>query len=102
MFDQQPLVSLAARTARAHVRQHEVTFQLLALQAKLQIAFGKHLARIPERLPSASVPDHHRAGTIVSRRDQAFEVEVRDRMIFDHHGEPLVSRIERWALRHRP
>ena len=95
-------VPLVPGPARLHVDEGEVAFQLLAVQAKLQVALGEHLARVALRLPCADVPDHDCARAIVARRNDALEVEVRNRMIFHLHGEALVGGIERRTFGHGP
>ena len=79
-----------------------VAFQLLALEAELQVAllvaeFGVELGR-----PGAAVPDHDRAGAIFARGDDALEAAVFERVIFDMDGQPLLAGDEARPLRHRP
>ena len=69
MLDQQPLGAFVAGLARADMNQREAAFQLVAIEAKLEVALGEHGMRIAFRLPGADVPDHHRARAIVARRE---------------------------------
>ncbi len=116
LLDEQPFVSLAPRTPPLHLDQREVSLQLLSVETKFQIALGQHRGRfglgsrhvLPlhrnrrKRLPRAHIPNHHRARAVIAFRDDALEVEIRNRMILHLHSQPLVRRIERWPLRHRP
>ena len=116
LLDQQPLVPLAPRTPPLHLHQREVALQLLAVEAKLQVALGQHRDSFSlgsrhilplhrnwrKRLPSANIPNHHRARAVIAFRDDALKIEIRNRMILHLHCQPLVRRIERRSLRHRP
>src|SRR5580698_10206336 len=88
--------------ARMHADQMPTAAQLVAVQNKLEMAFGVALMRIAFRLPSPAVPDHHRAAAILPLRDRALELVVFDRVILDVHGETLIVRIEAWTTRHGP
>src|SRR5439155_27154900 len=55
-----------------------------------------------EMLPGADVPDHHSARTVISFRNNALKIKIRDRMILNLHSEPLVGWIERRPLGHSP
>src|SRR5580693_1348002 len=116
LLDHQPFVSLAAGTPTAHLDQREVSIQLLAVQAEFQIAFGQHRRGfglrprhiLPvdryrrKRLPRAHIPYHHGSRAVVTFWNIALEIEIRNRMILHLHGQPLVRRIERRSLGHRP
>src|ERR1044072_2118865 len=98
------------------MNQREATFETLAIHPELQISLRQHrrcfrlcawyvlavLWNGRKRLPRAYVPNHDRACAIVTFRDDAFEVEVRDRMVFHLHCETLVCRVERWSFGHGP
>jgi hypothetical protein len=53
------------------------------------------------RCVNTGIPNNDLAGAI-SFRNNSFEVTVVDGMILHHHREPLVGRIQRRTLRHRP
>jgi len=55
-----------------------------------------------KRFPRTHVPHHDGACTIVVLGNDAFEIVVRNGVIFDFHRKPLVGRIERWAFGHGP
>src|SRR5689334_19884855 len=60
------------------------------------------LMRIVLRRPGAMVPDHHGAAAVLALGNDALELVVFDRMIFDVDGEALVARHEARTARHRP
>src|SRR4030095_12702005 len=98
------------------VGEDEVVIESLPLQAKLEVAFVQHGVGFGiaagdvlavhgdggEGLPGANVPDHHGAGAIVVGGYVAFEVEVRNRVIFDLHGETLIGRVKGRTFRDSP
>src|ERR1039458_3089811 len=116
LLDHQPLVPLAPRTPPPHFDQREVSFQPLPVQTKLQISLGQHRRRfrfcagriLPihrnrrKRLPCAHIPHDHGSGAVVVLGNVALEIEIRNGMILHVHRQPLVRRIERRPLRHRP
>ena len=53
--------------------------------------FRKPLLRIPLRLPSAAVPDDHRARPIFALRDIALEIKVFDRVVLGADRKPLLA-----------
>src|SRR5207244_6245760 len=55
-----------------------------------------------DELVRALVPDLDGARAVVPLRDLALEARVLERMVLDVHGEVLLARLERHALRHRP
>src|SRR6266849_7113638 len=115
-LDQQPFIPLAPRTPSAHLDEREISVQLLAFQPKLQVAFGQHRGSFGvrtgnvlsvhrdrrKRLPRAHVPNHHCAGAVVVLGNDAFKIEIRNRMILNLHGETFVTGIERRALGNGP
>ena len=75
------------------------------LRRELELAVRDRLApveggRLP--FPGAPVPDDHVAGAVLPRGDDAFEVEVLDRVVLDVDGHPPDGRVERRALGDRP
>ena len=58
--------------------------------------------RVADRLPRAAIPQHHRAAAVLAGRDDALEIAVIERMIFDLRGEPLVLRVKARPLRDCP
>jgi hypothetical protein len=99
-LDQEPGLVLPALAAHAH--QRPVAAQLVAAQFELQLALGQPPARVALGHPLAAVPDDHRARTVLPGRDGAFEVGIRDRMVFDVHRHALHAGIEARALGHSP
>ena len=94
LLDEQPLVAFAARAAGAHAGQHEFSVQLFSVQAEFQVPFAQHLGGVAQGRPRAGIPDHDRAGAVVSRRNDALEIKIRNRMVLDHHRQTLFGRID--------
>src|SRR3954447_9303769 len=101
MLDQQPVGPLTAVAVIAHSHQDPTAVQLLAMESELEVALLEP-ARGVVRLPIAAVPEQDSPAAILAFGNGAFEVAVVERMIFDLDGQPLVTRIERWAFGHRP
>ena len=99
-LEEQP-ASLAVLAAAA---SHQVpdAAQLLARQLELEMALRVGGVRVAERRPGSAVPDQHRAGTVLLRRDHTFELPVFERVVLDVHCEALVVGVEARALGHRP
>ena len=102
LVEHQPL--FLARTVRARAHEHEAAGELLAEHVGVQLPVGDRLGRVVGGvgLPPAAVPDDHVAPAVLAVRDDAFEVDVLDRVILDVHGQPSHRGIERRAPRHRP
>src|SRR5262245_23556068 len=100
-LEQQPRLLLLARLAR-HAHEMPGALQLLALEAEFQMAlavaeFGVGLGR-----PGAAVPHHDGAAAILAFGDDALEIAVFERMVFDVDGEALLAGDEARSFRHRP
>jgi hypothetical protein len=80
-LDQQPL-GLALGGA-LHAQQHPAALQLLAAELELETAAPQAVGSIAPRLPGAAIPHQHRAAAVLAFRDDAFEVAVLERMVFD-------------------
>ena len=93
-------VLLVARLGDPH--QLPQAGELLAVEAKDELALGHAVARIADRLPRAAVPDDHGAGAVLARRDRALEAGVGERMVLDVDRHLHLRRVERRPLRHRP
>src|SRR5437870_13522258 len=63
---------------------------------------GRVTIRRIDHVIRPAVPYDHRACTVIAFRNTPLEVAVFHRMVFDHHREPLVRRLQRWSPRHRP
>src|SRR5712691_7223186 len=98
MLDQQPASSVtaaaAAWIASSGSDEYPRSFQLVAVECELQIAF---LQRRTDVLgigrPRADVPQHHDARAVAFRND-TLEFSVRQWVIFHVHGEPFDLGIE--------
>ena len=103
-LDEQPrLAVLAIPRARAHDR--ETTLELLAVKAKLELAVRDGPAGVGGfgvRLPRTPVPDDHVARPVLAPRNDALEIQVLDRVVFDLHGQPPLPWVERRAFGHGP
>ena len=65
--------------------------QLLAVELEFEMALREALVRIADRLPTAAIPDDHRAAAILALRDRAFEIAVFERVILDMHRQTLLA-----------
>jgi hypothetical protein len=100
LLEQEPW--LLALAALGDLDEFPEAFELLAVHAKHQLAGREPRARVAHGLPRAVVPHDHGAGTVLLRRDGAFEGAVRDRMVFDMDRHALVPGVEAGAFRHGP
>src|SRR5580704_678422 len=64
--------------------------------------FRKPLLRIALRLPSAAVPDDHRARAIFALRNVSLEIKVFERVVLGADRKPLVADREARAFGDRP
>src|ERR1700676_983366 len=109
-LDQEPLLLFVPGLPRARIAparpHHRVTAAQLEsehLDIELARAHGvRHFARRIGHPIDAAVPYDDLASAIVALGNDAFEIAVLDRMVLDHHGEPLVCGIEGWPLGPRP
>jgi hypothetical protein len=101
--DQQPLVRVAPAAATA-ADEREASAQFLAVEVDVEIAAFHHAMDVLAvgRFEGAAVPDDHVAPAVLTGRDDTFEVEILDGMIFDVLRQAARLRIERRTLRHRP
>ena len=84
--------------------QRPAALQLLALQPEGGVPgrerlFHRLLAQV---LVGAAVPNDHRSTAVLALRDHTLEVAPREGVVVNGHGQPLVARVHRRALRHRP
>jgi len=101
LFDEKPVIALFARPA-VHAHQVPAAAELFALEGECEMALGEAFVWIVFRLPMATVPDHHRAATIFTLGDRAFELVIGYRMILNLHCQPLFAWHQARAARHRP
>jgi len=88
--------------APVHAHQRPTAFELVAVQAKLQVPLAQALARIALGLPLAAVPYDHLAGAVLPRRNRALEAGVVQRVVFHMHRHALVGGVEARPLGHGP
>ena len=91
--------------AAARPDDREPALELLAVEAELELAVLDALAPVERRrlrLPRPPVPDDDVAGAVLLGRDDAFEIEVFDRVVLDVDGHAPGLRVERRALRDGP
>src|SRR4051812_35496350 len=83
LFNEKPVLSILQSN------QCELAFELLAIENKCQMTFGKPLAHgelaifaglRSSLLVSAFVPDHHCAGAIIASRNNSLKCTVLERM----------------------
>ena len=101
-LDQEPVIVAVA--GGVHEGPHSL--ELVAAQLEEELAVLEPVGRTPrfgrDLDPDASVPADRRAGAVLTIGNDAFEVGVLERVRLDVHGQPLVGRIRRGPLRHRP
>ncbi len=99
LLEQQPVAVLAR-----HAREGPAPAHLVAEDLHLELAARElieRLLRLARAVP-AVVPHDDRARSVVAGGDDALEVAVLDRVILDVHREPLLLRVPRRSLGHRP
>lgn len=95
LCDQQPLPAVLAVL---EADQSKEAAQALPLEAKEEVAAGKTFGHRHQGLKGAAIPDPHLPGAVLSRRNDAAEVAVRQAMVFDLDCQPFVGRVHRWTL----
>ena len=101
LLDQQPrLLALSALALHAH--QRPVALEFFTMQRKLELAGFQPLYRIAQRHPDATVPDDDRTGSILSGRNGALKIGVRERVVFNLDGHAFDRRIQAGAFGHCP
>ena len=92
------------RIGIADLDDREAALELLAVEAELEFALVDGPRRVVGflRLPSAPVPDDHVAAAVLAFGNDALEVEIGDRVVFDMNGHAAVLGIERRSLGHSP
>ena len=101
LLDQQPVAAVRLLLA-AGPHQREAAAQLVALEIEEQLPLLQPFLGILDGPPAPEIPDDHGAGPVVPLGDHAFEVGVLDRVVLHLHREPLLGRVERGSLGHRP
>ena len=93
LLEQHPRFLLLARLLDAD--QLPETGELLAVQAEDHLAGRERCPSIALRLPGPLVPDDHRAGAVLLRRDHTLPARVEHRMVLgaDRHPHDLGSKL---------
>jgi hypothetical protein len=95
-----PLLAPSSLLAGEH--ETETPAELVAGKLEVDLAARDAVfARTLEVAKPTAVPDDHRSRPVVSLRNDGFEIEVFERMVFGLDGEALVDRIEARTSRHR-
>src|SRR5580698_2037075 len=104
MFDQQPVVALAAIPIIAHSHQDPAAVQSLAVEREFQISALERRLRIltPFGDPEPPIPQLHRTAAVLALGDGALKVPIVEWMIFDLDSLPFIGWIDRRPARHRP
>lgn len=100
-LDKQPIVAPLAG-AHAHAYEMPASFQLLAMQNEIEMAFSIARMGISLGRPGAMIPDQNCAGAILSFWNRALESTIIKRMILDMDGQAFLARHEAWPARYRP
>ena len=101
LLDEEPVVSVLARLG-LQPHEHPGALEAPAVQHELQLAVAQARLDVAERFPEPLVPEHHRAAAVLALRNGSLEVAVLQRMVLHVHGQPLVARVVRGPLGHRP
>ena len=99
----QPL--LLARSSLVGPHEHEPAPELLAEELDVDLAVRappSPASSVPCSSHVPAVPDDDVAAAVLTLRDDAFEVDVLERVVLDVHREVARPRVERQALRDRP
>ena len=102
LFEQEPMSLARLAVLAAAADQHPASVQLFAVQREFQAALAKPFSasptgsHVPRSQSRTDPPPYSPCG------NDAFEVSVFDRVIFNVHRQSLDGRIQRRALRHRP
>ncbi len=104
MFDQQPVVSLAAEAISLHAHEDPAPVQAVSGQlefqlARLQLLRGRGLTLGG---PGAAVPQLDGAAAVFSARNGPLEITVVERVILDLDGQAFLRRVQGGPSRHRP
>src|SRR5688500_5861078 len=103
MFDQEPVIALAAVAVMAHANQNPATLQLLTCERKLELALAQGLVGVAlVGSPEPAIPQHDCAAAVFSLGDRPFKIAVVERMILNLDGEALVAGIEGRPFGDRP
>src|SRR6202047_1429259 len=100
-LDEQPRLGLLSGS-RPHPNQGPTTLEPRAVELNRQMPFRKPLLRIALRLPSAAVPDDHRARAIFALRNISLEIKVFDPVVIGADRKPLFAGREARAFGDRP
>jgi hypothetical protein len=100
-LDEQPRLGLLSGS-RPHPNQVPTPFEPSAVECKREMSFCEPLLRIAVRPPSATIPDNHRAGTILALRNISLEIKVFDRVVLGADRKPLFAGREARAFGDRP
>lgn len=76
--------------------------EFFSIQLEIEMSFHQPFFRVFEGSPDSAIPESHRATTILSLRDRAFEITVVQRMIFDLNCETFLTRDKAWSFCHCP
>src|SRR3990172_6632944 len=99
-LDEEPVLSAPAGQAR----EHEPAPELPAVEREHERAPAQIRLRAGALggLPRAAVPHHDGPGAVAALGDDPLEVAILEGVVVHPHGEPLVGRVHRGPLRHRP
>src|SRR3984893_3671773 len=104
-LDEQPVIS-SARTygSSFDLDQCVPAAQFLAQQRNMDLAVSQlFLWRLIFRwLILSKVPDHHRSGSVLARRNHTLEFRIFERMVLRPYGQALVRRVHRKSFGYCP
>jgi len=94
LLDQEPIVSSFFLAPTAHADQRPAALEVLTMENEFELAFRIGLTGVAYGLPRSLVPDHHRACTILSGGNRAFERAVIEGMILHMNGEAPIGGVK--------
>src|SRR5882724_3762067 len=107
LFDKEPWLIPASSPVHAH--QGKLTLEFCTVQRKCQLTCFDTLCHGLRARPvcvhvvvGAVIPDGHRPGPVLSRRNRTRECRIGERVVFNMDRQALQRRIHRGGLRHRP
>jgi hypothetical protein len=97
LLDEEPVL---LALLELHQRPHPM--ELVSLELEQEFAVGEPRERIAHRKPLAPIPHDDSPRAVVAGGNHPFEVAVFEGMVLDVHREPLLRRVVRGLLGHRP
>ena len=102
LVEQQPLLALRRPRPRRTSAKRPASFSPVSVEMEVAALDLRQRVVAPGQAPRAPVPHDDVAAAVLAGGDDAFEVEVVERVVLDVHRQPARLRIERRTFRHGP